>query len=165
MVPREQGRGPARGRPQGIAPISANLRRFGKEGVDSDVIGTQACHLVSHKSIDSAPLPLTTMTRRSDRSNTKYSIPSPFFDPNQFRVHPSGKWTMSAPVKMMNRPPATILPKKPEISPRLPNDCPMIMSQAINLGMFLAVSCSREPLIPGVPNPGAPDHPKSFCMP
>ena len=72
---------------------------------------------------------------------------------------------MSAPVKMMNSPAAAILPKKPDISAILPNDCPMIMSQAINLGMFLAVSCSREPLIPGAPNPGAPDHPKSFYMP
>jgi hypothetical protein len=56
-------------------------------------IATHACHLVSQKSIDSAPLPLRAMTRRSDRSNTKYSIPSPLFDPNQFSVHPSGKWT------------------------------------------------------------------------
>src|SRR5258708_16323308 len=56
---------------------------------------------------------------------------------------------MSAPVKMMNSPPAAILPKKPDIRAILPNDCPMIMSEAINLGMFLAVSCARELLIPG----------------
>src|SRR6266446_2747899 len=130
-------------------PHGHQERRFAIEAVGSDAIATHACHLVSQQSIDSAPLPLRTMTRRSDKSNTKYSIPSPFFDPNQFSVHPSGKWTMSAPVKMMNSPPAAILPKKPDISAILPNDCPMIMSQAINLGMFLAVSCSRERLIPG----------------
>jgi hypothetical protein len=72
---------------------------------------------------------------------------------------------MSAPVKMMNSPPAATLPKKPAISAILPNDCPMIMSQAINLGILLAVICAREALIPGVPNPGALDYPKSFCMP
>jgi len=69
---------------------------------------------------------------------------------------------MSAPVKMMNNPPAAILPRKPKISAMLPNDCPMIMSQAINSGTFLAVICSRAALIPGRPNPGAVDHPKSF---
>ncbi len=56
---------------------------------------------------------------------------------------------MSAPVKMMNSPPTAILPKKPDSRAILPNDCPMIMSPAINLGMFLAVICSRETLIPG----------------
>ena len=89
----------------------------------SDVSSTQACHLVSHKSIDSAPLPLRTMTGRSDRSNAKYSIPSPFFDPNQFSVHHPASG-LSAPVKMMNSPPAAILLKKPDISAILPNDCP-----------------------------------------
>lgn len=100
----------------------------------SDVSSTQACHLVSHKSIDRAPLPLRTMTGRSDRSNAKYSIPSPFFDPNRFSVHHPASG-LSAPVKMMNSPPAAILLKKPNISAILPNDCLMIMSQATNLGM------------------------------
>jgi hypothetical protein len=54
---------------------------------------------------------------------------------------------------MMNSPPAAILLKKPDISAILPNDCLMIMSQATNLGMSLSVSCSRELLIPGAPNP------------
>jgi len=126
-------------------PTVIEKRRVTKEDVVSDVIATHAYHLVNQESVDSAPLPLRTMTRRSDRSNTKYSIPSPFFDPNQFSVHPSGRWTMSAPVKMMNNPPVAILPKKPDIRPILPNDCPMIMSQAINLGMFLAVICSERP--------------------
>jgi hypothetical protein len=105
--------------------ISRDLHRFHLAG-RLPVLGTQACHLVSQRSTDSAPLPLRTMTRRSDRSNTKYSIPSPFFDPNQFSVHPSGRWTMSAPVKMMNSPPAAILPKNPDIRAILPNDCPII---------------------------------------
>ena len=72
---------------------------------------------------------------------------------------------MRAPVKMMNSPPAAILPKKPAISAILPNDCSMIMSQAINLGTFLVVSCSREALIPGGPNTEVLHYPKSFCMP
>jgi len=55
---------------------------------------------------------------------------------------------------MMNSLPAAIHPTKPAISAILPNDCSMIMSQAINLGTFLVVSCSREALIPGEPNPG-----------
>lgn len=61
----------------------------------SETVVRCACHeryhLVSQRSIDSAPLPLKTMTKRTARSNTKYSIPSPFFDPNQFTVHPSGR--------------------------------------------------------------------------
>src|ERR1700730_6083877 len=90
------------GQRQRVKDSPPSSRRFAKEAVGSDVIATHACHLVSQKSIDSAPLPLRTMTRRSDRSNTKYSIPSPFFDPSQFSVHPSGRGTVSAPVKMMN---------------------------------------------------------------
>jgi hypothetical protein len=43
---------------------------------------------------------------------------------------------MRAPVKMMNSPLAAILPKKPDIRAMLPNDCPMITSQAISLGTF-----------------------------
>jgi hypothetical protein len=54
-------------------------------------VSAHARHLVSQKSTDSSPLPFRTMTNRSDRSNTKYSTPSPFFDPNQFNVHPSGR--------------------------------------------------------------------------
>lgn len=54
-------------------------------------VSAHARHLVSQQSTDSAPLPFRTMTNRSDRSNTKYSTPSPFFDPNQFNVHPSGR--------------------------------------------------------------------------
>ena len=52
-------------------------RRFAKEAVGSDVIATHACHLVSQESIDSAPLPLRTMTRRSHRSkqNTQFLLP------------------------------------------------------------------------------------------
>ena len=73
-------------------PTVIEKRRVAKEDVVSDVIATHAYHLVNQESGDSAPLPLTTMTRRSDRSNTKYSTPSPFFDPNQFSVHPSGQF-------------------------------------------------------------------------
>ena len=73
-------------------PHGHRERRVAKEDVVSDVIATHAYHLVNQESGDSAPLPLTTMTRRSDRSNTKYSTPSPFFDPNQFSVHPSGQF-------------------------------------------------------------------------
>ena len=74
-----------------VAQHKSLMISYGERLHRPEVIATQACHLVSQKSIDSAPLPLTTMTRRSDRSNTKYSIPSPFFDPNQFNVHPSGR--------------------------------------------------------------------------
>jgi hypothetical protein len=83
------------------------------------------------------------MTKRTDMSNTKYSIPSPLFDPNQFSVHPSGKCTRSAPVKIMNSPPAAILPRKPDIRAILPNDCPMMMSHATDLGMFFVTAQPR----------------------
>lgn len=48
----------------------------------------------SQRSIDMAPLPLTMTIKSSERSTTRYSIPSPFFSPNQFIVHPSGKCTI-----------------------------------------------------------------------
>jgi hypothetical protein len=94
--------------------------------------------------------------------NTQFLLPF-LIQTNSVSTHPASG--LSAPVKMMNSPPAAILLKKPDISATLPNDCPMIMSQATNLGMSLSVSCSRELLIPGAPNPGTLDHPKSFCMP
>ena len=60
---------------------------------------------------------------------------------------------MSAPVKMMNSPPAAILPKKPDIRAILPNDCPIMTSQATGLGMFFVVICASVQPIPWGPIP------------
>jgi hypothetical protein len=93
----------ARGRTLAIADRKAWQRLESKPKVPAfvdlrTVLGNPKCnvsahtrHLVSHKSTDSAPLPSRTMTNSSDRSDTKYSTPSPLFDPNQFDAHPSGK--------------------------------------------------------------------------
>ena len=43
----------------------------------------------NQRSIDKAPLPFMVITIRIERSITKYSMPSPFFFPDQFIVHPS----------------------------------------------------------------------------
>ena len=69
---------------------------------------------------------------------------------------------MSAPVKMMNRPPAAILPKKPARRATLPNDCPIMVSQATALGMFFVVICASVPLIPLGPNSAVLDPPEEF---
>jgi hypothetical protein len=114
----------------------------------------------NQRSTERAPAPFRMMSIRSESSMTKYSIPSPLFLPYQFIIHPSRKWTTTAPIKMTTSPPAATLDRKPKRRAALPKDCPMMISHPMLLGIPRASRSFRVPSIPGPPN-----HPKSFCIP
>ncbi len=77
------------------------LRKIERE-IFNVTIFFKLCHCIfdtKQRSIDRAPFPFIKITIRIERSITKYSMPSPFFFPNQFIAHPSDACTMRAPAK------------------------------------------------------------------